>query len=83
MVSDNDDIADGQEIAKLLHVSIHTVRDYKRFRLIKVAAKRGNKDFYSKIDVMKRRSIIDNKRKDGYTLSQISSMLEEELRKMR
>jgi len=83
MVSDNNDLVDGQEIAKLLHVSIHTVRDYKRFRLIKIAAKQGNKDLYSKADVMKRRSIIDNKRKDGYTLSQISSMLEEELRKMR
>lgn len=77
----NDDLVDGQEIAKLLSVSIHTVRDYKKFGLIKIAAKRGNKDLYSKADVMQRRLIIDKKRKDGYTLSQISSIIEGELRK--
>jgi len=79
----NDDLVDGQEIAKLLDVSIHTVRDYKKLGLIKIAAKRGNKDLYSKADVMQRRSIIDKMRKEGYTLSHISQMLEGELRKMK
>lgn len=81
MTRGNSDLVDGQETAKLLGVSIYTVRDYKKFGLIKVAAKRGNKDFYGKADVMHRRSIIDRKRIEGYTLSQISSLIEEELKK--
>jgi len=79
MTPDHNDLIDGEETARLLGVSIHTVRDYKRFGLIKIAGKLGNKDLYSKADVMHRRSIIDEKRIEGYTLSQISSVIEEEL----
>jgi len=77
------DLIDGQQAAKLLGVSIHTVRDYKKLGLLKIAGKQGNKDLYSEADVVQRHFIIDEKRKEGYTLSQISSMLEEELRKVK
>lgn len=77
------DLIDGQQAAKLLGVSIHTVRDYKKLGLIKIAGKQGNKDLYSKADVVQRHFIIDKKRKEGYTLSQISSTLEGELRKIK
>jgi DNA-binding transcriptional MerR regulator len=82
-MTSNSDLIDGREAAKLMDVSIHTVRDYKKFGLLKIAAKRGNKDLYSKADLTQRHSIIDKKRREGYSLSQINSMLEGELRKMR
>lgn len=81
MTGDNIDLVDGQEIAKLLRASIHTVRDYKKLGLIRIAGKEGNKDLYSRADVMRRRSIIDKKRIQGYTLSQISGVIEEEMRR--
>ena len=79
----NSDLIDGREAAKLMDISIHTIRDYKQLRLIKIAAKKGNKDLYSKADLMRRHSIIGEKRKEGYNLSQISSILEGELRKIK
>ena len=81
MTADDNDLIDGQEAAKLLRASIHTVRDYKKRGLIKIAGKEGNKDLYNRTDIMRRRSIIDKKRIEGYTLSQISAVIEEELRK--
>jgi len=81
MTLDNNDLVDGQEAARLLRASIHTVRDYKKLGLIRIAGKEGNKDLYSKADVLRRRSIIDRKRVEGYTLSQISSLIQEELSK--
>lgn len=82
MTLDNNDLVDGQEAARLLRATIHTVRDYKKLGLIRIAGKEGNKDLYSRTDVMRRRSIIDKKRIEGYTLSQISAAIEEELRKV-
>lgn len=81
MKLDDNDLIDGQEAARLLRASIYTVRDYKKLGLIRIAGKEGNKDLYSKRDVMRRRSIIDKKRIEGHTLSQISAVIEEELRK--
>lgn len=74
MTSD-DDLMDSNEVARMLGVSIHTVRDYKKRGLIKIAAKRANKDLYSRLDVTQRRSVIDEKRREGYSLAQIRSMV--------
>ncbi len=81
MAQDDSDLIDGQEAASLLRASIYTVRDYKKLGLIKIADKQGNKDLYSKADVIRRRSIIGKKRVEGYTLSQISALIENELGK--
>jgi len=81
MEQDDNDLIDGQEVAKILRASIYTVRDYKRLGLIKIADKRGNKDLYCREDVEYRRSIINKKRIEGYNLSQISALIEDELRK--
>jgi len=81
MKLDDNNLIDGQEAARLLRASIYTVRDYKRFGLIRIAGKDGNKDLYSRRDVMRRRSIIDQKRIEGHNLSQISAEIEEELKK--
>jgi DNA-binding transcriptional MerR regulator len=73
MKLDDNDLIDGQEAARLLHASIYTVRDYKKFRLIKIAGKDGNKDLYSRRDVMRLRLITDQKQIEGHNLSQISA----------
>lgn len=75
----NDNFIDGNEVAKLLNMSIHTVRDYKKRGLFKVADKQGNADLYDKADVIQRQSVIREKRRQGYTLTQIGTMLGKEL----
>lgn len=79
MTETNNDLVDGQEVARLLRASIHTVRDYKKLGLIRIAGKEGNKDLYSRADVTRRRSIIDRKRIEGHSLSQIAAVIEQEL----
>lgn len=78
-MTSNEDLIDANEVAKLLKKSIHTVRDYKKRGLIKVADKQGNTDLYDKVDVLRRQSVLREKRRQGYTLIQISSILEKEL----
>lgn len=81
MAQDDNDLIDGQEVANLVRGSIYKVRDYKKLGLIKIADKQGNKDLYNKADVLRRFSIISQKRIEGYTLSQISALIGDELRK--
>lgn len=76
----NEDQIDIKEVAKILHISIPAVRDYKKRGLIEIADKKGNKDLYSKTDIQKRYSIITKLRRGGHSLSQISSLIEKELR---
>ena len=60
------------EVAKIAKISIHSLRDYRKRGLIAVAAKQGNKDLYEKADVVRRFAFIREKRKQGFSLSQIS-----------
>ncbi len=66
------------EAARILNISVHSLRDYRKRQLILVAAKRGNADLYDKADVIKRYKIIEDRRKQGFSLSQISLMLAKE-----
>jgi len=77
----NEDLIDIKEVANILHISIPAVRDYKKRGLIKIVDKEGNKDLYSKKDILLRYSIIKEKRRAGHSLAQISSLLESELRR--
>jgi DNA-binding transcriptional MerR regulator len=77
-VKTNPELIDAKEVAEVLKISIHSLRDYRKRGLILVAAKRGNADLYDKADVVKRYSIIREKRKQGFSLSQISLMLAKE-----
>jgi DNA-binding transcriptional MerR regulator len=69
------ELIEAREVAEILKLSIPSLRDYKKRGLIKIAAKQGNKDLYDKADVVWRCSIIAEKRGEGFSLSQISSML--------
>jgi DNA-binding transcriptional MerR regulator len=74
----NPELIEARKVAEILDISIPSLRDYRKRGLIVVAAKRGNTDLYDQADVVRRRSIIKEKRKQGFSLSQISLMLTKE-----
>jgi DNA-binding transcriptional MerR regulator len=71
-------LIEAREVAEILQISIPSLRDYRKRGLIVAAAKRGNTDLYDKADVVRRGSIIREKRGQGFSLSQISRMLAKE-----
>jgi DNA-binding transcriptional MerR regulator len=77
-VSTENELIGAQEVAELLNISYSSLRDYRKRGLIVVAAKRGNKDLYDKADVSRRDAIIREKRRQGFSLSQISLLLAKE-----
>lgn len=74
----NQNLIGTSDVAEILNISIHSLRDYRKRGLLVVAAKRGNKDLYDKADVLRRYAIIQVKRKQGFSLSQIRLMLADE-----
>jgi DNA-binding transcriptional MerR regulator len=78
MVAANPEFIEAPEVAEILEISIPSLRDYRKRGLIMVAAKRGNTDLYDKADVIRRCSIIKEKRGQGFSLTQISQMLSKE-----
>ena len=74
----NQELIEARQVAEILNISIHSLRDYRRRSLIVVAAKRGNTDLYDKADVIRRYTIIREKRRQGFSLSQIRQMLTKE-----
>jgi DNA-binding transcriptional MerR regulator len=72
------ELIEARKVAEVLNISIPSLRDYRKRGLIVVAAKRGNTDLYDKADVERRCSIIREKRRLGFSLSQISLMLAKE-----
>lgn len=74
----NKELIEAHKVVEILGMSMATLRDYRKRGLIVVAAKRGNTDLYDKADVLRRHSIIREKRRQGFSLSQISGMLTKE-----
>ena len=72
------ELIEAREVAEVLDISIPSLRDYRKRGLIVVADKRGNTDLYNKADVIRRCSIIKEKRGQGFSLTQISQMLAKE-----
>jgi DNA-binding transcriptional MerR regulator len=71
----NQNLIGAQEVIDLLKISIYSLRDYRKRGLFVVAAKKGNKDLYDKDDILKRYTFIKERRRQGYSLSQISLLL--------
>lgn len=69
------ELIEARDVSEILQISIPSLRDYRKRGLIVVAAKRGNTDLYDKADVVRRCSIIKEKRVQGFSLTQISQML--------
>jgi DNA-binding transcriptional MerR regulator len=78
VVMTNPELIEAREVAEILEISIPSLRDYRKRSLIVVVAKRGNTDLYDKADVLRRRSIIREKRGQGFSLSQISQIFSKE-----
>jgi DNA-binding transcriptional MerR regulator len=74
----NPELIEAREVAEVLKISMPSLRDYRKRGLIVVAAKRGNTDLYDKDDVVRRGSMIKDKRRQGFSLSQISLILSKE-----
>ncbi|GEM_PF-640803 len=74
----NLELIEAPEVADILQISVPSLRDYRKRGLIVVAAKRGNTDLYDKADVVRRCSIIREKRGQGFSLTQISQMFSKE-----
>jgi DNA-binding transcriptional MerR regulator len=74
----NPELIEAREVAEILNISLPSLRDYRKRGLIVVAAKRGNTDLYDKADVLRRYSLIREKRGQGFSLSQISLQLSKE-----
>jgi DNA-binding transcriptional MerR regulator len=72
------ELIEAREVAEILNISIPSLRDYRKRGLIVVAAKRGNTDLYDKADVVRRCSIIKEKRAQGFSLTQISQIFSKE-----
>jgi DNA-binding transcriptional MerR regulator len=72
------ELIEARKVAEILQISIPSLRDYRKRGLLVVAAKRGNTDLYDKADVVRRCSIIREKRGQGFSLTQISKMLSKE-----
>ena len=73
-----DGLVDIQEAANLFGMSVVAIRKYKDQKLLKVAAKRGNKDLFDREDVLLRKQVIQNARVEkGLSLSQIAERMEE------
>ena len=71
----NSELIEARDVSEILQISIPSLRDYRKRGLIVVAAKKGNTDLYDKADVVRRCSIIKEKRGKGFSLTQISQML--------
>jgi DNA-binding transcriptional MerR regulator len=74
----NPELIEAPEVAEILNISMPSLRDYRKRGLLAVAAKRGNTDLYDKEDVVRRCSVIKEKRGQGFSLSQISLMFSKE-----
>ena len=57
---------DAHKVAGIFKISLHSLKEYRKLGLIAVASKRGNTDLYDKADVVRRRSIIREKRRQGF-----------------
>lgn len=78
MVMTNPELIEAREVAEILQISLPSLRDYRKRGLIVVAAKRGNTDLYDKADVVRRCSVIKEKRGQGFSLTQISQIFSKE-----
>ena len=64
-----------KEVAETLGKSVESIRKYKNFGIIRVTDKRGNKDLFSKEEILTIRERLRDLRLKGLSLSQIADQL--------
>ena len=73
---ESDQLIDIQEVASTFGKSVESIRKYKNFGIIRVTDKRGNKDLFSRTEVLEIRDRLRQLRLRGLSLSQISDQLD-------
>ena len=73
---ESDQLIDIQEVASTFGKSVESIRKYKNFGIIRVTDKRGNKDLFSRTEVLEIKDRLRELRLRGLSLSQISDQLE-------
>jgi CheY-like chemotaxis protein len=73
---DSNQLIDIQEVAHTFGKSVESIRKYKNFGIIRVTDKRGNKDLFSRAEVLEIRDRLRELRLRGLSLSQIADQLE-------
>tara|TARA_B100000686_G_C16774516_1_gene967492 strand:- start:11 stop:688 length:678 start_codon:yes stop_codon:yes gene_type:complete len=68
-------LIDIKEVAETLGKSVESIRKYKNFGIIRVTDKRGNKDLFSKEEILTIRERLHDLRLKGLSLSQIADQL--------
>ena len=74
-MSESEQLIDIKEVAEALGKSVESIRKYKNFGIIRVTDKRGNKDLFSKDEILKTRERLRDLRLKGLSLSQIADQL--------
>lgn len=72
---DREHLIDIKEVAEALGKSVESIRKYKNFGIIRVTDKRGNKDLFSKEEILTIRERLHDLRLKGLSLSQIADQL--------
>jgi CheY-like chemotaxis protein len=74
---DTDDLIDIEEVARLFEKSVESMRKYKNYGILKVVDRKGNKDLFSRQDVLRRKELVKRLQVEtGLTLSQIADQIE-------
>lgn len=74
-MSERNHLIDIKEVAETLGKSVESIRKYKNFGIIRVTDKRGNKDLFSKDEILTIRDRLRDLRLKGLSLSQIADQL--------
>ena len=72
---ESEQLVDIKQVAEALGKSVESIRKYKNFGIIRVTDKRGNKDLFSREEILKIRDRLRDLRLKGMSLSQIADQL--------
>ena len=72
---ESEQLVDIKQVAEALGKSVESIRKYKNFGIIRVTDKRGNKDLFSREEILKIRDRLRDLRLKGLSLSQIADQL--------
>ncbi|MEC7843533.1 MAG: response regulator [Candidatus Latescibacterota bacterium] len=72
---ESEQLIDIKQVAEALGKSVESIRKYKNFGIIRVTDKRGNKDLFSREEILKIRDRLRDLRLKGLSLSQIADQL--------
>jgi len=67
-----------KDAAIIFDLAVATMRKYKNLGLIQVAKKNNNQDLFNLKDLQERKKIILQKKIEGFTLRQISKIINQE-----